>query len=307
MRVLFVGAALWIASIFPSMAQESAPIGFSTKLTCEGAAARVGFGSDALLLSLDGETHELGAVASASGARYQSESGEASVWFKGEHARFTYQDLVFENCTVEKSDSDWVARGNEPGWMITANAATFDASLSYGEVSLSALRVEAQVSDGALVYDLADAGIRLAVRPDLCRDDMSGRPYPETVEMTFDGQTYRGCSGETLSLLTGSTWHIQSLSGADVVDGSVLDIAITSFGRLSGAAGCNRYTGEFELTGEGMNIGPLASTRMMCSEALMVQETRFLTLLSSVYRFDFGDAGELILYGAGEESITAVR
>ncbi|WP_210521696.1 META domain-containing protein [Hymenobacter terricola] len=61
--------------------------------------------------------------------------------------------------------------------------------------------------------------------------------------------------------------------------------------RLSGATGCNRLTGTFELTGTGqMKFSPLATTRMMCPEPAAAAETRFVQALGTVKTYYVTDA-----------------
>ena len=56
--------------------------------------------------------------------------------------------------------------------------------------------------------------------------------------------------------------------------------------RLSGATGCNRLTGTFELTGTGrMTFSPLATTRMMCPEPATQLEPRMLQALAAVQTY----------------------
>ena len=60
-------------------------------------------------------------------------------------------------------------------------------------------------------------------------------------------------------------------------------------GRLSGSGGCNRITGSYQLDGDRLTFGPIASTRMACPEA-MDQEQAFLKALAAVrsYRIPGG-------------------
>lgn len=53
--------------------------------------------------------------------------------------------------------------------------------------------------------------------------------------------------------------------------------------RASGAAPCNSYTGAFATTADGIDLGPMASTRMACSpDSVMKLETRYLAALEAV-------------------------
>lgn len=65
--------------------------------------------------------------------------------------------------------------------------------------------------------------------------------------------------------------------------------------RIAGSTGCNRFFGEYALTGEGMQIKGLGSTRMACSEKLMTQEHTFLGQLKDVNGISFDTVDTLIL------------
>jgi heat shock protein HslJ len=56
-------------------------------------------------------------------------------------------------------------------------------------------------------------------------------------------------------------------------------------GRVSGSSGCNRFHGEFKVEGAALTIGPLATTRMACDEAVMAQERQFLQALESATKW----------------------
>ncbi|HMK16170.1 MAG TPA: META domain-containing protein, partial [Methanomicrobiales archaeon] len=47
----------------------------------------------------------------------------------------------------------------------------------------------------------------------------------------------------------------------------------------SGSSGCNQYSGGYVLTGPSIAVGPLATTRMACADAVMNQENTYLDIL----------------------------
>jgi heat shock protein HslJ len=57
--------------------------------------------------------------------------------------------------------------------------------------------------------------------------------------------------------------------------------------QVSGSGGCNRVAGAFELDGEKLRFGDLASTMMACERG-MEQEQRFLQALQRVARYRIG-------------------
>ncbi|PNQ74984.1 hypothetical protein C1T31_02280 [Hanstruepera neustonica] len=75
------------------------------------------------------------------------------------------------------------------------------------------------------------------------------------------------------------------------------DLTITfndSIKAISGYSGCNRFSGSYETEGNMLKIGPLASTKMACSNDRNAVETEFLRLLGLVNSFENSN-GQLIL------------
>jgi heat shock protein HslJ len=102
-------------------------------------------------------------------------------------------------------------------------------------------------------------------------------------------------------------WHIESIGDRPVIDRSPAAIEFTNEGRAGGNASCNRFTGAYTLSGSELSFGPLAATKMMCPDALMDQEIRFLAALDRVAAVQI-QQGILILQDeTGETVITATR
>lgn len=107
----------------------------------------------------------------------------------------------------------------------------------------------------------------------------------------------RGCAGDPASRITGGEWRVEAVAGEAIVAGATVSIAFSDAGRVTGHSGCNRFTGRYTRTGEGLSFGKLASTMMACPEALMRQERRVLEVLARVTRFDIDETGQLLLIG----------
>ena len=101
--------------------------------------------------------------------------------------------------------------------------------------------------------------------------------------------------------LEGSSWQVISYNNGkqavtSVLIGSELTADFGTDGKLTGSAGCNNYNGGYEVDGDKITIGPLASTMMMCNEpeGLMDQESQFLAALQSAATYKVeGDRLEL--------------
>jgi len=63
--------------------------------------------------------------------------------------------------------------------------------------------------------------------------------------------------------------------------GTTLSITFGDDGTVSGNSGCNTYSGQYNLKGPSISIGPLASTMKACDkpQGIMEQETTYLTAL----------------------------
>lgn len=77
-------------------------------------------------------------------------------------------------------------------------------------------------------------------------------------------------------------------------------------GRLSGRAGCNRFTGTAKVEDGRLVTGPLAATKMMCSPDLMKAEAELFAFLDSKPTVTRQGDRTLIL-SSGDHQITLTR
>ena len=100
--------------------------------------------------------------------------------------------------------------------------------------------------------------------------------------------------------LINTYWKLVELQGQPVSTGAgqrELHMVLTGAGnRIRGFSGCNRFFGQYAVSNDQLYFNQLASTPMICFEA-MEQEQQFLETLGSISRFEIeGEA--LILYAA---------
>lgn len=287
------------------------PLAFATRFDCGGKVVSFGVLDDRATLRIDGQDHAMTQKVSASGARYVGgPDDQIEFWSKGDTAMLTVSGADYPDCTpADGTAAPYRARGNEPGWHVEIGEDVVEVVAQYGEVTKRAPRPEVVVEAGGYVFDMPKIATRLRVEDGLCHDDMSGMPYPHRAVLTLDGADYRGCGGEARSLLTGAQWHITDVMGSGVADGAEVTLGFDADGRAFGRAACNRFSGGYELTGEGVSFGPMAATKMACAPALMDIETKMFEALAQVRRFDFDDTGALLLIGGpeGEALLTARR
>ncbi len=88
--------------------------------------------------------------------------------------------------------------------------------------------------------------------------------------------------------LGGTSWEAIGYNNGkqavtSVLEGSTITADFGEDGTLSGNSGCNNYKGSYTVTGNQIKIGPLASTRMACSDpaGVMEQEAQYLAALET--------------------------
>lgn len=283
-------------------------MGFSTQMDCGGTAVEIGFIGEGARLRSGGESFDLTSANSASGARYSDgASPETAFWSKGNTALVTLKGVDLPECMPMVADSllPLRARGNEPGWTLDVTRTGFVYLGDMGERRVEGA-LPAGVPEGNAVRFVVSPDLAFTVERALCRDDMSGMPFPVSVTVSDGERQLRGCGGEPADLLEGG-WRVETVADAPMPAGAEasLDFDVAS-GRVSGKGGCNRYTGGFTLTGEGLSFGPAASTMMACPEDLMSLEQAFHKALKAVDRFDFATDGALELL-AGDAVVIRAR
>ncbi len=198
----------------------------------------------------------------------------------------------------------YVAHGSEPFWRLQADAAGAVWATPDGELRADAAPTPAPtpIVPGWRGLSVGFGGRTLTaqVTRGPCQDDMSGQFYPDRVQIEFGGQTYQGCGGAPLWLLTGD-WRA-SANGAELGE-----VRIADDGALSGGAGCNRLMGQVTVTGEGIGIGPIAATRMACQGPAMAREATLATALERATRFSINPDGSISLLANDSESLRLSR
>lgn len=282
------------------------PIAFATDLICGDVPVSIGILDEDMILRVEGRDIALTQIPAASGARYQGvKSPDTEVWNKGEMTRIRLDGRDLPECSaVPPADqAPYRARGNEPGWHVNFDAERVEIVADYGETRHEVARPVVQVVPGAYEFDMPGVGAHLRVEERLCHDDMTGMPYPDTARLRLDERELRGCGGDPADLLTDGVWQVTALGDAELVEPERLTLNFLGQGRVAGSGGCNRLVGSFNLTGEGVQFGPMGSTLMACPEPLMEQERTMLDALEQVNRFDINEDGMLTLIGGSNGAV----
>jgi heat shock protein HslJ len=71
--------------------------------------------------------------------------------------------------------------------------------------------------------------------------------------------------------------------------------------KVNGSAGCNNYNGSYQLNGDQLAIGPLASTMKACSDVVMGQESFYLMNLQKPAQVTQADNHLTLKFDGGKE------
>jgi heat shock protein HslJ len=190
----------------------------------------------------------------------------------------------------------YMALGTEPGWTLEISPERLNYAGDYGETVIRAANPGARPSFNGERY-VTDR-LTVDVTHAECSDGMSDRRYRDTVTVTADGKTVKGCGGAILppTELTGTSWIFVSIGGAPVAADRPAELQFEG-DRMSGSAGCNRFGGSYKVADGLLTTGPLISTMMACSDPEMEQERAFFDLMDAPVGITFPADGTMVLTG----------
>ena len=273
-------------------------MGFASRLRCGDLAVEVGFRADGANLRVGPRRIELAPVETASGAKFADPADPGtSVWSKGDAVTVSLRGTELPECAAALPAGDgWRATGHEPDWAITVRGGQLSYAPRDAEARDVALPAPEPAGAGVL-FRLDPIGLTLTVTPEPCRDTMTGMPHRDRVALAGGTRVLTGCGGDPAALIAGPEWRISEVAGATLPEGAEATLLLSAGGGLAGRAACNRVTGRYTLSGEGLRLEPGGMTMMACPEPVMAAERAILDALAKVDRFDFDEAGDLLLIG----------
>lgn len=155
-----------------------------------------------------------------------------------------------------------------------ASATVDGAKLTVGKAATTMKACEPTATDLEASYlaNLSNAATFTATADKLTIYNKTGK-----LVLTYAAGAANPLEGEWL--VTGYNTGTEAVTGP--ISGTELTATFTPDGQVSGNAGCNTYNGPYKLDGTSLTVGPLATTMMACDQAIMDQETQFLTALQT--------------------------
>ena len=95
--------------------------------------------------------------------------------------------------------------------------------------------------------------------------------------------------GASAQELNGTSWHLSKSEGEVAVGETRPVLSFDADGSVSGDAGCNQFTARFVTNASSILLSPLATTMMICDDAVSEREARFLTGLQQVREFEISE------------------
>lgn len=297
-------AALAGLVLLPPAVGRAADLGLPRAFTCGEARVDIVAGPDEARARLGGRWMTFRPAVAASGAKYEAPGvPDRWVWTKGEEVTVSLPETGEVACApAAPALNGFSAGGSEPGWRLTMQDGNAELTPQDG-AAIRDTPTAAEAIPGGRRIGFASATAEVA--DSLCRDTATGMPYPHAVTVTTAGTIYKGCGGDPRALLAGLMWKVTEIGGQPVPADVTPTIGFADDGTASGMSGCNRFTGRYELTGEGLAFGPLAMTRMACPEPQSATERAMGTALATITRFDMAEDGRLILLAGEKPAVTA--
>ena len=166
----------------------------------------------------------------------------------------------------------------------TASYQTDGSKISIGPAATTQKACEQAVMDQETQY-LAALATAATYRIDGSKLEL--RTADGALAVTFQ----KAATGS--AALSGSSWIVTGYNNGkqavvSTMAGTDLTANFGADGNLTGNGGCNTYSATYKVDGDKISIGPAVSTKKACEQAVMDQETQYLTALSTAatYRID---------------------
>lgn len=145
---------------------------------------------------------------------------------------------------------------------------------------------DVHIERGSIVVDVLQAGPRDAA---CCPGELATRRWQMHADQLVESKTPDRTDRFSLDAIGGVVWVLGAWDCDEPAPGDPEISMEYENGRFAGSAGCNRYfvTVEAGDNPGDLRLGPSGSTRMMCPEAIMLIEQRFLKQLNGAKKVAF--------------------
>lgn len=116
----------------------------------------------------------------------------------------------------------------------------------------------------------------------------------------------QGADSAASDPLDGTSWVLMAYRKTRPISGTTITATFED-GQVRGSAGCNSYSGSYQISGDTITVGAVAITEMAClePEGVMEQELLFVEFLTDAQTFRLAD-GQLQTFRPDGEALTFV-
>ena len=116
----------------------------------------------------------------------------------------------------------------------------------------------------------------------------------------------QGADSAASDPLDGTSWVLMAYRKTRPISGTTMTATFED-GQVHGSAGCNSYSGSYQVSGDTITVGAIAITEMAClePEGVMEQELLFVGFLTDARTFRLAD-GQLQTFRPDGEALTFV-
>jgi heat shock protein HslJ len=107
--------------------------------------------------------------------------------------------------------------------------------------------------------------------------------------------------------LAGSEWRPSRIATSAVSPEARLFVQFKSAGQLAGHGGCNRFFGQYKISGNEISIGPVGATRMACAEPVIAREMAFFSALERAKSFRRDKTKPVLFDASGKEQASLIQ
>ena len=129
---------------------------------------------------------------------------------------------------------------------------------------------------------------------------MPRRLFPLPIALIGASLLLGACGSSSSATLPGTAWTVTDIAGRATVATAPPTIIFGTDGTVSGTTGCNQYNGTYTTDGDKLTVGPLATTRMACDDAINVQEAAFTEAFSGATSWSIKSDGSLEIKGTSD-------
>ena len=197
------------------------------------------------------------------------------------------------------------ALGTEPGWALTIRRAAMLYQGNYGTVRI----VEATPPTFRPSGQTRSGRLTISIKPGPCSDGMSDHVWRDKVTVSVaGGATSSGCGGGLMPVnkVEDAEYSVTAINGRPTGGGVRFRIRFSG-DEITGAFGCNSFSGRFKRNGDHLAIPQIVATQMGCGGALGQFEREGFAILESNLRIEQESGRTRLVSEAGSIDLQSIQ